>query len=182
MNFSEWNNTEKSLFDELEKLMPNSVFETIGGYYFNFYYEMKHGDATMNSKIAKLTPAEVAAIIHKIFNARWTVVNDIAEELAYFNNFDKETIINEKNLNNTLRELRSKNENNVTGFDTDDTALNDSDNENLTETADGNSNKQYTKLERDIVNLDMRQRIIDNSNIVDIICDDIKTMLSLSVY
>lgn len=182
MKFSEWNKGEKDLFDELELLMPNSVFESIGGYYFSFYYTMKFGDTPVTKKVTALKPKEVAKMIHAINNKRWTTLTDIAEEIAYYTNFDKETIINEKNLNNTLRELRSKTDASVTGFDTDETALNDSDNENLTETADGNSNKQYTKLERDIKNLDIRQSIIDNSNIVDIICGDIKNMVSLLVY
>lgn len=182
MKFSEWNQGEKDLFDELELLMPGSVFESIGGYYFSFYYTMKFGDAPVTQKVAALKPKEVAKMIHAINNKRWTTLTDIAEEIAYYTNFDKETIINEENLNNTLRELKSKTDSNVTGFDTDDTALNDSDNENLTETADGNSNKQYKKLERDIKNLDIRQSIIDNTNIVNIICTDIKNMVSLLVY
>lgn len=166
----------------MENLQPEGIIATIGTDFISKYYYIKYGDRPLPSKIHSMTSPELAELIVGVFSKRWTKLYDVAEEIAYFTGFDSETIIDENNLDNYTKSVLSENVDKVTAFDSPTLTTDNANDNSITESNEQDKTRRFTKKERDIQNVDIRRNMIDNSNIIDIVCDDVLSVIALKIY
>lgn len=180
--YRNWNQNQKSIFHELEILQPESIVSVLGANFLSVRYFMKFGDRQVPEKLQSMSNKEVAEIIAGVFSQRWTKLYDLSEVIAYFTDFDSETTIEETNLDSFTKNILSDNTDKVTAFDSEVLTTDGASDNSISETNEQDKRKLFTKKDRDIVNVDIRRRMIDNSNIHEIICDDVVSIVGLQIY
>lgn len=184
ITFSEWNNSyDKNLFECLVDVMSgNELIEVLGEPFLNMYYELNYGDRLVPTKISLQDTQDVAEILKMVYNSKWNSLSVTALDISSYDGFDTETIIEEKNNDKNFKELTGIVRNDVAGYESSDLEVDTETSDSLNELGGVDKEKKYIKRERDIRNLDIRQQMIDNTNIVKIICDDIADVISLKIF
>lgn len=181
--YNNWNINQDSLFYELNELNPNGIIEELGVENLNFMFAVQYGSREVPSFFEGKTTKEVAKHINQLFKQKWNRLSEIIKhENTLPIGFEKETLIDESNTDLSNKNIVNNNSNKVSAFNVDVLIENSGSDDVLEETGDRESSKQHKQTTTSLQSIDFQRKMLENESISKVICQDVASVIVLSVY
>lgn len=171
----------ENLFDEINKIETMPFLDGGEALEVNKLFLFKYGGRVLYSKTEMLTVPELAKIIHTMYSKRW--VNLILiDETDFDITSGSVRSLTENNNTNSNNVSSNISVNKVSAYDDvaliDDTGSNSDTNSTNTKTGDKVREEKTKSLYSSYMNLSLLQK----NNIIDLVFDDVRNLICLSIY
>lgn len=181
MKYNQWHMNQNSLFYELLELNPTGVLSILGVEQMNFFFSIHHGNKEVIPSIETVDVVTVAKMIHSVYSVKWEklykiYVNDF--EIGFDSSTRKENI----NIDTSNKNVNMNKTSQVSAFN-DDTMTNVSgDVDSTNEIGERETSLTSDTTTLNLKSVDFQRALLENSNISNVIGEDISKLILLSVY
>lgn len=179
MIFNEWLK-DGSLFTEINTITPSPFITKYGAANLDLIYKMRYGAKTIPSSMESLTVPDVARIISISYSDNWNNKYTLLHDKILLG-VGSQVIVEDSTKDDIIRNSNSNSESNVSAFNEDTMTPNDSDsntvNDDTNKTSTKNSSTTHTNM-----NAIKQQLKLFNSSFINTVCEDVRKVVSLSIY
>lgn len=170
-----------NLFNELNLIEPLPFLDGDKSDEVNSLFMFKYGGRVLFSQVENLDVPQLAKMLYNLHGTRWKNLIDI-ENTDFDITSGTVRSVTESNDSNNVHNGNNLNINKVAAFDDvnmiDDTATDNTENSTDTKTA----NKIREEKSKSLYSSYMNLSLLEKNNIIDLVFDDVRNFISLSVY
>lgn len=169
-----------NLFGEINKIMPLGFITSDDGKSANNLFYYLFGDRQLSSKFETMTIETIAELLVFKFGEKWQrgVINLNVADLGK----SKQLIRNEKAVNTKNKTVSAENTNTETAYNSDELMTVSGNTNTQNDIDNSNNDRQVSEHYYSIDKLFNDLSLIDKNNIIDMVLNDCKSFLSLSIY
>ena len=181
MKYQQWITNQNNLFHELNDLNPNSIIQVLGVEQLNFLYLTKHGNKDVLPSLETATTKEVAKVINSMYMKKWVRLAEL-----YLNEFevgfDSSTMNNVETSDSDNESISSNRASKVSAFNEEDLSNVSGEDDSIVKTGSKTHSNTSSTVNVNIKSIDIQRSLLENSNITQVICQDISSFIALSIY
>lgn len=181
MKYSEWNLNQKTLFAELESLHETGIFNVLGSEQLHFFFLIKFGNKEVVSSLEKVSNVAVAQMLNNLYYAKWQKLADIyLNELEV--GFASSTTTENMNTDKSTKKINADKTSQVSAYNDDEFSNVSGDIDITNESGERETSTSTTTTVLNLKSVDFQRALLENSNITNVICEDISKLVLLSIY
>lgn len=181
MNYNQWIYNKQPMFKTINEIEQFDFLTLYGVEYAEKIYRMLYGQKLVTEVIDGFSVLELAQLIVTTHSESWKKQFDYLTT-DYKLDVSKEVITTTDTTDNINRNTNNNSLNEVSGYN-DDTLITESGTtDNGTDSTEKTGTRTQKKTYKDYSLYDERLKHITHNFVITVVCEDIKNMISLSIY
>lgn len=181
MNYNQWIQNKQSLMKTINEVEQFDFLTLYGVEYAEKIYRMKYGQKPVTDVINSFSVLELSNLIVSTHGESWKKqFNYLSKD--YQLDVSREVIRSSDTTDNINRNTNNNSLNEVSGYNDDTLVTESGTKDNGTDSTEKTGTKTETITYKDYRLYDERLKHITNNFVVNVVCEDIKKMISLSIY
>ena len=181
VKYQQWTMNQNNLFNELNDLTPNSIIQVLGVEQLHFLYLTKHGNKEVLPSLETATTKEVAKVINSMFMKKWVRLAEL-----YLNEFevgfDSSSMNNAETTDSDNESVSTNSTSQVSAYNDDEMSDVEGEIDSVVKTGTKTHTNNSNVVNVNIKSIDIQRNLLENSNITNVICQDVSSFIALSIY
>lgn len=181
MKYLQWNTNQNSVFHELNVLAPDGLIGLLGVEQLELIFKIRYSNRIIVESIEDTDTSAIAGMLHRMFYEKWVKLSEI-----YLNDFEvgftSSSTVSSTNEATSSKELTTVTNNAVSPYN-EDVMVDVSENgESINEVGTSDGTRNSTVTTKALQSVDLQRALLENSNIVNTICEDVAKVITLPIY